>query len=245
MTEGPTASEPLGSALLRGTARDLWMKALRQAPPQAMPFSLDKLKVPDGRDPGANVVWAPAWHLAGAPRRFVWLVGLTSGGWPRPVVGDALLPRHLLGRVLRDPTITECDRQDFATVAMAATGALVLSRAARSAQGGVLAPSPLLPTDVTADVVDQRHVPIHAYSEADRVLARLDEAGLIGSVALARACTSSGDTSGSALTTGWYGPGTRQLFVLWGHFSPRRRSPGCCATRRPSCGAMRLVGIRQ
>ncbi|WP_158807816.1 PD-(D/E)XK nuclease family protein [Beijerinckia sp. L45] len=189
-TEGPTASERLGSDLLRGTARDLWMKALRQAPPQAMPFSLGKLKVPDGRDPGANVVWAPAWHLAGAPRRFVWLVGLTSGGWPRPVVGDALLPRHLLGRVLRDTTVTECDRHDFASVTMAATGALVLSRAARSAQGGVLAPSPLLATDVTADVVDRSHVPVHAYSEADRVLARPREASLIGSIALAGACTS-------------------------------------------------------
>ena len=103
----------------------LWIEALRRAPPQALEFSLQELRLPDGRDPGACAVWCPASHLAAAPRRFVRLLGLTTRSWPRRAGEDPLIPSHILSRdALDSESITEQDRRAFDDYHGARDGAL-------------------------------------------------------------------------------------------------------------------------
>ena len=127
----------------------LWTRHLRRAPAKALEFSLQDLRLPDGRDPGACAVWCPASHLAAAPRPFVRLLGMTTRSWPRRAGEDPLIPSHILPRHVLDPDpVTEQDRRAFAVITAHAAGGCVLSRSRRNAQGGLLAASPLVPQGV-------------------------------------------------------------------------------------------------
>jgi hypothetical protein len=75
---GTDAAEEAAELLLRGRSRRLWGAALRSAPASALMFSLESLRVADDRDPADAVVWCSADQLAAAPRRFAWLMGLTT-----------------------------------------------------------------------------------------------------------------------------------------------------------------------
>jgi hypothetical protein len=77
----PSAAENASHLLLGSAGRALRIEALRHAPPQALEFSLQELRLPDGRDPGACAVWCPASHLVAAPRRFVRLLHMTTRSW--------------------------------------------------------------------------------------------------------------------------------------------------------------------
>ena len=108
------AAHVAGGLLLGRAARALWVEALRRAPPEALEFSLQELRLPDGRDPGACAVWCPASHLAAAPRRFVRLLGLTTRSWPRRAGEDPLVPSHILSReALDSESVTEQDRRAY------------------------------------------------------------------------------------------------------------------------------------
>ena len=158
-------------------ARALWVEALRRAPPEALEFSLQELRLPDGRDPGACAVWCPASHLAAAPRRFVRLLGLTTRSWPRRAGEDPLVPSHILSReALDSESVTDQDRRAYAIITAQADGALVLSRSRRNAQGGLQAASPLVPHGARTTALKRARIPSHAFSEADRLLARPEEA---------------------------------------------------------------------
>lgn len=92
LAKGVAVAAEAGDLLLDEGAKALWLEALRRAPASALEFSLQALRVPDGRDPGASIVWCPAGHLAGWPRPFVRLLGLTSRSWPRRDSEDPLCP---------------------------------------------------------------------------------------------------------------------------------------------------------
>ncbi len=189
LAKGPSAAEAVGSLLLGSAARALWVEALRRAPPQALEFSLQEMRLPDGRDPGACAVWCPASHLAAAPRRFVRLLGMTTRSWPRRAGEDPLIPSHILPRVVLDPvSITERDRQAFEAITAQADGGCVLSRSRRNAQGGLQAASPLVPRGARTLALKRARVPTHAFSEADRLLARPDEASAAPSLRAADSC---------------------------------------------------------
>ena len=191
MAAGPPAASRIGAALLRSGTLALWARALRRAPAEALESALADLRVADGRDPGACVVWAPVRHLAEAPRLHARLLGLASGSWPRRSVADALLPeRQLDGRRLEERPLTARDRSDFAVV-VAAASHLVLSRAKRTAQGRMLTPSPLLPENPTEEIATRSAPAAHAISEADRLFSRPEEAAVIPHVAAALACARS------------------------------------------------------
>jgi hypothetical protein len=182
---GPEVAEQAGEALLGATARSLWIEALRRAPAEALEFSLQELRVPDVRDPGSSV----AWCLAGAPRRWVRLLGLTSRSWPRRVAEDPLLPDHILPhqRLEADP-ITDRDRRAFELIMVRASGGCVLSRSRRNAQGGLLAASPLLPQSKPVVTLKRGRTPRHAFSETDRLLARPQDAATSPPIANATGC---------------------------------------------------------
>ncbi|WP_316228525.1 PD-(D/E)XK nuclease family protein [Bradyrhizobium sp. SZCCHNR2023] len=189
LARGAGAADEAGGMLLGRAARTLWVEALRRAPPEALEFSLQELRLPDGRDPGACAVWCPASSLAAAPRRFVRLLGLTTRSWPRRSGEDPLLPSHILSReALDSESLTEQDRRAYAIITAQAGGALVLSRSRRNAQGGLQAPSPLVPHGPRTATLKRARIPSHAFSEADRLLARPEEAATSPALRTADAC---------------------------------------------------------
>src|SRR5262249_25994533 len=69
-----------------------------------------------------------------------------------------------------------------------ASGACVLSRSRRDAQGKPMAPSPLLRPFGTALALTRDRTPKHAFSEADRLAARPQEAATVPTIAAAVQC---------------------------------------------------------
>jgi PD-(D/E)XK nuclease superfamily len=188
LANGVQAAEAAGD-LLRGSALRLWRSALRAAPAAAIAFSLETLRVRDERDPGNSIVWAPAAHLAAAPRRHVRLLGLAGRAWPRAESEDALLPSHLLPRRQIQPVSdTEHDRSCFEILLCHSDGEVVLSRSRRSSEGSLLAQSSLWPRELKPLIQNRSRIPEHAFSESDRLLARPEEAGQSALVVSSRAC---------------------------------------------------------
>lgn len=186
LARGISAAVELGEQFLDKPALALWRQAMRAAPAEAIELSLQTLRVADGRSPGANVVWAPAAHLAGAPRPHVRLLGLTGRAWPRSTLEDPLLPDHIMPRYRLEPVPRpELDVRLFEVLCAQARGSLVLSRSRRSAEGAMLAPSRLFPEE-EAVVLAKVRTPVHAFNEADRLLARPLEAREQTALALGR-----------------------------------------------------------
>jgi hypothetical protein len=177
LIQGVTAAEEAGEAFLGPGAQLLWQRALKSAPADALDLSLQALRLTDESEAGASIVWCPAAHLVGAPRPYVWLLGLTSGTWPCRSREDPLLPSHLLPRKLLDPDpIGARQRRAFDLICARASGACFISRSRRGAQGGLLPPSPLLTAYPTSRHLKRARVPQHAFSETDRLLARPSDA---------------------------------------------------------------------
>jgi RecB family exonuclease len=187
VARGTAAAAEAGPLLLTAQSRLLWDAALRIAPAEAIHLSLGDLRLPDALDPANSVVWCPAAHLAASPRRFVRMLGLTSGAWPRVEGEDPIIPDHILARrTLESVSITERDRQMYVIIRNASAG-LSLSRGRRSASGTVQSPSALWPANGERRLARTR-IPLHAFSEADRLLARPREAIASPLVAASRQC---------------------------------------------------------
>lgn len=173
---GIAGADAAGEALLHTPALVLWREALRAAPAEALDLSLQRLRIPDVTSPGAAVSWGPAWHLASQPREHVRLLGLTGRAWPRADAEDPLLPQRVRDSATMAPVPRpEQDEVLFRAIVAAARGSVVLSRSRRSAEGAMLAPSRLFPAD-GAESLAKGRTPSHAFSEADRLLARPHEA---------------------------------------------------------------------
>ncbi|TAX01968.1 PD-(D/E)XK nuclease family protein (plasmid) [Rhizobium leguminosarum] len=187
LARGPDAGREAGTRLLSGASLTMWEEALRSAPPHAIALSLQSLRVADQRDPANSVVWCPASQLVSCPRPFTRLLGFTSRSWPRSDHDDPLIPHHMLERRKLHPLSTaERDRLHFEIIRAQTREQLVLSRAQRNARGGQLSPSALWPGD---SVVHKRdRVPEHAFSAADRLLARARDAGQLPHVRQAQLC---------------------------------------------------------
>jgi hypothetical protein len=189
LSNGTAGAEAAGRMLLNGPSLGLWQDALRGAPAAAIGLSLQSLRVVDQRDPGNSIVWAPASHIVSAPRRFVRLLGLDGRSWPRAEDEDALLPNHVVPRRQLVPvSITERDRANFQQLASQVSERIVLSRSQRSARGTLQSASALWPATLAARVRLRNRVPEHAFSEADRELARPAEAGQSARVRATRTC---------------------------------------------------------
>ena len=189
LTKGPKAAVEAGGLLLGNAARALWTEALRRAPPEALEFSLQELRLPDGRDPGACAVWCPASHLAAAPRPWVRLLGMTTRSWPRRTGEDPLIPSHIVRREALDADpITDQDRRAFNVITAHAIAGCVLSRSRRNVQGGLQAASPLVPHGPLTTVLKRARIPGHAFSEVDRLIARPEEAAQAPAISAPDTC---------------------------------------------------------
>lgn len=187
LARGADIAAEAGARLLSGASLAMWNEALRSAPAQAIGLSLQALRVTDQRDPANSVVWCPASQLAACPRPFTRLLGLTSRSWPRSETDDPLLPHHLLDRRRLHPLgVAERDRRHFEVIQAHTSEELVLSRSLRNGKGGVLSPNSLWPS---AEIVHKRdRIPEHAFSEADRLLARPRDAGQLPHVRQSQLC---------------------------------------------------------
>jgi hypothetical protein len=179
LAKGTFAAAELGEAFLEGRALTLWRKALLAGPATAIDITLASLKQDDGLEASVSVAWMPASALAACPRPYVRLVGLNSSRWPRGISDDRLIPDHIIPTVEIDPLpVNLADRRDFATILATTVREVVLSRARRDSEGRLLGRSPLLP-DHAQEIYLRRHaVPLHAFSETDRLMARPAEFAL-------------------------------------------------------------------
>jgi hypothetical protein len=172
LESGADAAEEAAKLLLRGRSRKLWDEALRSAPASALMFSLEALRVADDRDPAGAVVWCSADQLAAAPRRFAWLIGLTTSGWPRSRGLDPILPDYIIPSPLVDPDPIEArDRRCLENI-LALTEEVVLSSGRLTSEGKRIGPSALMPPVEKIDVLHRDRSAGHALTEADRLLVR-------------------------------------------------------------------------
>lgn len=184
---GSEAAAEAGRVLLRGRSRKLWEEALRSAPASALMFSLETLRVPDQRDPADAIAWCSAEQLAAAPRRFVWMVGLTTSGWPRSSGLDPILPSYIIPAALVDADpVEQLDRRCLDNILAVAEEA-VLSSGRLSSDGKRVGSSPFMPPTPKVAILHRDDIAPHALTEADRLLLRPQDRNLDPIVATALA----------------------------------------------------------
>lgn len=189
LDRGTEAADLAGETLLSGVQRSLWRRALREGPAQALPVILAGLRIEDGVEPAANAIWTSAIALASSPRPHVWLLGLNAGRWPRRISEDRLIPDHVLPIELLDPLpIADGDKRDIQTIVGTAQS-VAISFSRRDAEGRMLGRSPLI-SDIPSPetYLDRAGTPEHAFSEADRLLARPSEFSNLPIAASGLAC---------------------------------------------------------
>ncbi|MCO6415852.1 PD-(D/E)XK nuclease family protein [Siccirubricoccus sp. KC 17139] len=174
LEQGSDVAAQAGEDLLNGAARELWRRALAQAPGSAIERELGTLRVKeaDDPDPEAAIAWMPASALASCPRPYVWLLGLNAQAWPRPAREDPLLPQRVLGGfVLEEVSTPKADRRSFKAIEISTTVAVARSFSRREAGGRLLGRSPLL-NGAEVTYLQRTRIPEHAMSEPDRLMAR-------------------------------------------------------------------------
>jgi hypothetical protein len=176
LVKGADAAAEIGEVFLKGRALTIWRKALLAGPAASIDATLETLKQDDGLEACVSVAWMPASALAASPRRFVRLLGLNSSRWPRGIAEDRLIPDHIIPTAILDPLpVSLADRRDFETILATTPGEVVLSRARRDSDGRLLGRSPLLAVHDEETYLRRNAVPVHAFSETDRLMARPQE----------------------------------------------------------------------
>ena len=179
----------IGERLLEGDALALWDRALVEAPPAALATTLSRLRLDDGLEPDASIVWGPASTLAACVRPRCWLLGLTARAWPRPVAEDPLLPAHVVAPERLSPAPRPArDRADFHAFWTRTAHQLVCSRARRDASGRLTGPSPLYPRSLGEDRRRADRRPRHGLTPSDRLLGRPAELDTLARARSARTC---------------------------------------------------------
>lgn len=172
---GLAAARRVGARWLDGRAAELWRRAMADGPPGVLEQTLARLRVDDGVDPAAAVLWGPAAALTAWPRPHARLLGLSARGWPRRGSDeDPLLPERIRpGLVLRERSVTRQDGDAFAALVAAARTELVVSYPRRDARGRVAPRSHLLASLAGATTVEARRgAGDRAVTEAYRRAAR-------------------------------------------------------------------------
>ena len=189
LAKGPDAALEIGDVFLKGRALAIWRKALFAGPAASIDTALETLKQDDGLEACVSVAWMSASALAASPRRFVRLLGLNSSRWPRGITEDRLIPDHIIPTAELDPLpVSLADRRDFETILATTAGEVVLSRARRDTDGRLLGRSPLLAGHGEETYLRRNSIPVHAFSETDRLMARPQEFGANPQAVSAQSC---------------------------------------------------------
>ena len=189
LARGPDAAAEIAEAFLKSRALEIWRKALLAGPAASIDATLETLKQDDGLEACVSVAWMPASALAASPRRFVRLLGLNSSRWPRGIAEDRLIPDHIIPTPVLDPLpVNLADRRDFETILATTADTVVLSRSRRDSDGRLLGRSPLLAGRGDETYLRRNAVPVHAFSETDRLMARSQEFGAEPQAVSAQGC---------------------------------------------------------
>ena len=177
LAKGIDTAEQAGEGLLTGKVLEIWRRALAKGAAASLDLNLEVVRQDDGLEASVSVCWMPASSLAASPRRYVRLLGLNTGRWPRRITEDRLLSDHIIPTTKLDPLpVATADRRDLETILSTTEGSVVLSRARRDEQGRLLGRSALLLQAPTDEIYLRRNaVPKHAFSETDRLMARPGE----------------------------------------------------------------------
>ena len=79
LAKGLHAAAEIGELLLRAQALAIWRKALAEGPAAALDVTLGGLRVDDGLEPEAAILWAPASTVAAISRPFTCLLASRHG----------------------------------------------------------------------------------------------------------------------------------------------------------------------
>ena len=189
LAKGPAAALEIGEAFLKGIALNIWRKALRTGPAASMDATLETLKQKDESESCVSVIWMPASTLTASPRRFVRLIGLNSSHWPRGITEDRLIPNHIIPTIELNPLpVSLADRRGFKTILDTTSDEVVISYARRDSEGRLLGQSPLLAEYGEGSYLGRNAVPLHAFSETDRLMARPQEFDADPQAVSARTC---------------------------------------------------------
>jgi len=176
LAKGHPAADEIGTAFLTGRALAIWRKALLAGPSGSLDTTLETLKQDDGLEACVSIAWMPASSLAASPRPFVRLIGMNSSRWPRGTSEDSLISDHIIPTKELDPLpVNTADRRDFDTILATTTKEVTLSRARRDSEGRLLGRSSLVSTHFKETYIRRNAIPSHAFSETDRLMARLEE----------------------------------------------------------------------
>lgn len=176
LVKGHSDADEIGTAFLTGRALAIWRKALLAGPSGSLDTTLETLKQDDGLEACVSIAWMPASSLAASPRPFVRLIGMNSSRWPRGTSEDSLISDHIIPSKELDPLpISTADRRDFETILATTTNEVTLSRARRDSEGRLLGRSSLVSTQFKETYIRRNAVPGHAFSETDRLMARMEE----------------------------------------------------------------------
>ena len=173
LASGTEAAPEIGEAFLKGRALAIWRRALLFRPAASIDATLEIMKHNDDSEACVSAVWMPASELAASPRRFVRLIGLNSSRWPRGITEDRLIPDHIIPTAELNPLpVSLADRRDFETILSTTSDEIILSHARRGSDGRLLGRSPLLAKHGEGGYFSRNAVPVHAFSESDRLMAR-------------------------------------------------------------------------
>lgn len=176
LAKGHAAADEIGIAFLSGRALAIWRKALLAGPSGSLDTTLETLNQDDGLEACVSMAWMPASALAASPRRFVRLIGMNSSRWPRGISEDRLISDHIIPTIELDPMpVGAADRRDFDTILATTEREVILSRARRDSEGRLLGRSSLLGSHTEEAYIRRNAVPVHAFSDTDRLMARPDE----------------------------------------------------------------------
>ncbi len=176
LAKGHPGADEIGAAFLSGRALAIWRKALLSGPSGSLDTTLETLKQDDGLEACVSVAWMPASSLAASPRPFVRLIGMNSSRWPRGTSEDSLISDHIIPIKELDPLpVSTADRRDFDTILATTMNEITLSRARRDSEGRLLGRSSLVSAQFKETYIRRNAVPSHAFSETDRLMARLEE----------------------------------------------------------------------
>lgn len=176
LQQGTGAAQLVGEELLPVDALKVWRKALADGPASAIDQTLASLRSTDTYEPTSSVAWMSAIALQAAPRPHVRLLGLNSSAWPRSGGEDALLPDHIVPTRETDPLpVARLDQLCFQAILATTATEVALSWARRGDENRQLARSSLVMTNISETRTHRHDIPMHAFSEADRLLARPDE----------------------------------------------------------------------
>ena len=189
LARGSEEAEQTGEALLQGRALAIWRTALRNGPAASLDLTLENLRHEDDSEPCTSIAWMPASVLAACPRSHVRLLGLNSSRWPRGLTEDRILSDHIIPTSELDPLpVATADRRDFTTILATTSRQVVLSQARRNGEGRLLGRSSLLEGQPSPTYLPRNAVPLHAFSETDRLMARPEEFQASAQAVSARGC---------------------------------------------------------